>query len=76
MKGDQLAIQVAEGHPVTVHQIQRAHAAAGQRLRRVAAHAAHAENSYPETAQALHGFKSQQQPGSGKFVLHEHSFRS
>ena len=52
--GEDLAVHVRQAHPVVVDEVQRADAAAHQRLHRVAAHAADAEHGYAGVVQPLH----------------------
>ena len=68
--GDDLAVQVGEADFVVVDQVESPHAAAGQRLDGVAAHAAHAEHGYAGIVQFGHCFRAQQQLGAGILVLH------
>ena len=68
--GEDLAVQIGETHLVVVDQIQRAHAAAGQCLHCVAAHAADAEHRYPGGEKPLHGLAAHQQLRSGKLIQH------
>ena len=68
--GDDLAVQVGEADFVIVDQVESPHAAAGQRLDGVAAHAAHAEHGYAGIVQFGHCFRAQQQLGAGILVLH------
>jgi hypothetical protein len=68
--GDDLAVQVGQTDLVVVDQVEGTHAAAGQRLDGVAAHAAHAEHGYAGIVQFGHCFRAQQQLGAGILVLH------
>ena len=47
LQGDDLPVDVGQGHGVAVEQIQGAHAAAGQGLHHIAPHAANAEHGHP-----------------------------
>ena len=53
-RGEDLAVQIRQADPVVVDEVQRADAAAHQRLHRVAAHAADAEHGHAGMKQPLH----------------------
>ena len=72
--GDDLAIEVGQADLIVVDEVQRPHAAAGQRLNGIAAHAADAENGHPAVVQFFHCFLAQQQLGTGILILHSFSF--
>ena len=60
-RGENLAVQIRQTHPVIVDEIQRAHAAARQRLHRIAAHAADAEHRHAGAKQPIHAVLPQKQ---------------
>ena len=70
MQRDDLAVDVGQGHIVVVDQVDRAHAAAGQRLHRIAANTAHTEHSHPAFFQFIHCIRAQQKLRAGKFIQH------
>ena len=55
---------------IVVDEVQRTHAAAGQCLNGIAAHAANAEHCHAGMVQRFHGFLAQQQLGAGILILH------
>ena len=69
--GDDLAVHIGQADPVVVDEIEGADAGPGQRLADVSAHASDPENRHPASRQAVHGLRSQQQPGPGKLILHK-----
>ena len=72
--GDDLAVEVGQADLIVVDEVQRAHAAAGQRLNGIAAHAADAEDGHPAVVQFFHCFLAQQHLGTGILILHSFSF--
>lgn len=69
--GQNLPVHVGQAHPVVVDQIQRPHPRPGQGFAYVSAHPADAENRHPGLGEPVHSVRPQQQPGSGKLILHE-----
>ena len=68
--GHDLAVQVGQADLIVVDEVQRTHAAAGQCLNGIAAHAANAEHRHAGMVQRFHGFLAQQQLGAGILILH------
>ena len=68
--GDDLAVQVGQADLVVVDEVEGTHAAAGQRLHGIAAHAAHAEHGHTGVVQLGHCLRAQQHLGAGILVLH------
>ena len=54
-EGVDLAVDVGETHAVVVVEIEGAHAAAGQQLDHIAAHATHAEHGHAAAGQRVDG---------------------
>ena len=69
--GDDLPVQIGQGNPVMVDQIQRADPCAGQRFHDIAAYAANAENGDPALLKLFHRFRTEEHlcPGKGRFHL-------
>ena len=74
--GKNLAVQIGNADGVVIDQIQHPHAAPGQCLHGVAAHAAHAEYGDPGSGQLRHGIPAQQELRSGKLLIHARSLRN
>ena len=83
--GHDLAVQVGQADFVVVDEVQcthaaacqrlhrvAAHAAACQRFHRVAAHAANAKHRHTGIVQLFHCFLAQQQLGAGILILHRY----
>ena len=68
--GDDLTVEVGQADLIVIDQIQCAHAAACQRLHRIAAHAADAKHCHPGVVQLFHSLCTQQQLGTGILILH------
>ena len=66
--GDDLAIQIGDADSVIVEQVDRAEAAAHQRLRGVAADAAHAEDRHAGRGEPAHPLAAQEQFRSRKLI--------
>ena len=65
-----MPIEVGQTDLIVIDQIQCAHAAACQRLHRVAAHTADAKHCHPGVVQLFHSLCTQQQLGAGILILH------
>ena len=66
VQGENLAVDVRHTHRVVIHQVKRAHTAAGQGLDYIAAHTADAEHSHAALRQSLHRSCPQHQLGARK----------
>ena len=67
---DDLPVEVGQADLIVIDEIQRAHAAACQRLDRVAAHAADAEHRHAGIVKLCHRVRAQQQLRAGILILH------
>ena len=70
VEGDELTVQIGETDHIIVNKVDRAHAAPGQRLGAVAAHAADTEHGYPSAVECFDGFRSYLKAKTGKLVCH------